>query len=47
MGVDRPTFRFVGGTGRFANATGTAEAVVVINLGTQAFEITMVGNIDY
>ena len=46
-GIDKPTFRFVGGTGRFAEATGTAEAVVVVNLGTGAFEITMVGNIDY
>lgn len=46
-GIDTPTFRFVGGTGRFAGATGSAEAVVVVNLGTGAFEITMVGNIDY
>ena len=46
-GIDTPTFRFVGGTGRFAGASGTAEAVVIINLGTGAFEITMVGNIDY
>ena len=46
-GIDTPTFRFVGGTGRFAGASGTAEAVVVVNLGTGAFELTMVGNIDY
>ena len=46
-GIDTPTFRFVGGTGRFAGASGTAEAVVVVNLATGAFEITMVGNIDY
>ncbi len=45
--TDKPTFRFVGGTGRFAGASGMAEAVVVVNLGTGAFEITMVGNIDY
>lgn len=46
-GIDRPFFRFVGGTGRFAGASGSAEAVVVVNLGTGAFEITMVGKIDY
>jgi hypothetical protein len=46
-GIDRPVFRFVGGTGRFAGASGTADAVVVVNLATGAFEITMVGRIDY
>lgn len=46
-GIDKPVFRFVGGTGRFAGASGTADAVVVVNLLTGAFEITMVGNIDY
>jgi hypothetical protein len=46
-GIDKPVFRFVGGTGRFAGASGTAPAVVVVNLATGAFEITMVGNIDY
>ena len=46
-GIDNPSFRFVGGTGRFAGASGSAEAVVVVNLGTGAFEITMVGKIDY
>ena len=46
-GIDKPHFRFVGGTGRFANVTGEADAVVVVNLPTGAFEITMVGNIDY
>jgi hypothetical protein len=45
--TDNPSFRFVGGTGRFAGASGSAEAVVVVNLRTGAFEITMVGNIDY
>jgi hypothetical protein len=45
--IDRPVFRFVGGTGRFVGASGSANAVVVINLGTGAFELTMVGNIDY
>jgi hypothetical protein len=46
-GIDKPVFHFVGGTGRFANATGKADAVVVVNLATGAFEITMVGNLDY
>ena len=45
--IDRPVFRFVGGTGRFVGASGKAESVVVVNLLTGAFEITMVGNIDY
>lgn len=45
--TDKPVFHFVGGTGRFANASGAANAVVVVNLATGAFEITMVGNIDY
>ena len=45
--IDRPNFRFVGGTGRFAGASGQADAVVVVNLLTGAFELTMVGNIDY
>lgn len=45
--IDRPVFRFVGGTGRFANASGIAQAVVVVNLATGAFELTMVGDIDY
>jgi len=46
-GMDKPLFRFVGGTGRFAGASGSAEAVVVVNLLTGALDITMVGNIDY
>jgi hypothetical protein len=45
--MDKPHFRFVGGTGRFAGASGSADAVVVVNLLTGAIEITMVGNIDY
>jgi hypothetical protein len=45
--IDKPIFRFVGGTGRFVGASGSAEALVVVNLLTGAFEITMVGNIDY
>ena len=45
--IDKPVFRFVGGTGRFAGANGSANSVVVVNLLTGAFEITMVGDIDY
>lgn len=45
--IDKPTFQFVGGTGRFAGASGSAESVVIVNLATGAFEITMVGKIDY
>lgn len=45
--IDRPGFRFVGGTGRFVGASGKADAVVVVNLLTGAFELTMVGNLDY
>lgn len=45
--TDEAIFRFVGGTGRFAGASGQADALVVINLLTGAFEITMVGKIDY
>ena len=40
-------FRFIGGTGRFANATGTGDLVVDQNLVTGAFEGTAVGRIDY
>ena len=46
-GTDRAIFRFLGGTGRFAGASGEANGVVVVNLLTGAFELTMVGNIDY
>lgn len=45
--IDRPVFHFVGGTGRFADVSGSANTVVVLNLLTGAFEATMVGNIDY
>jgi hypothetical protein len=46
-GVDKPVFRWIGGTGRFASASGSANAVVAVNLLTGAFDITVVGNIDY
>ncbi|HEX2269084.1 MAG TPA: hypothetical protein VHH35_06100, partial [Pyrinomonadaceae bacterium] len=45
--TDKAVFRFVGGTGRFAGAHGTANGIVVVNLLTGAFEITMVGDINY
>ena len=47
MGTDTGVFRFIGGTGRFAGASGTVNTVVVINLLTGAFELTMVGTVDY
>jgi hypothetical protein len=40
-------YRFIGGTGRFANASGTGELVVDQNLITGTFEGTAVGRIDY
>ena len=45
--IDRPVFHFVGGTGRFAGAHGTGTGIVVVNLLTGAFEITIVGDIDF
>jgi hypothetical protein len=45
--TDKFVIRFVGGTGRFAGAHGTGTGVVVVNLLTGAFEITMVGDINY
>lgn len=45
--TDKFDVRFVGGTGRFAGAHGTADGIVVVNLLTGAFEITIVGDIDY
>jgi hypothetical protein len=41
------TVRFIGGTGRFANASGTGDLVIDQNLITGAFEGTAVGRIDY
>lgn len=46
-GTDRAIFRFIGGTGRFVGASGEADGLVVVNLLTGAFELTMVGSIDY
>jgi len=46
-GIGTGDFEFTGGTGRFANATGHTTAVVEQNFVTGAYEITIVGNIDY
>lgn len=46
-GIGTGKFRFDGGTGRFANATGIISYVVEQNLVTGAYEITTVGSIDY
>ena len=46
-GVDQGVFRFVGGTGRFENASGSANFVVTINPLSGGFELTVVGMIDY
>ena len=45
--TDKFDVRFVGGTGRFAGAHGTGNGIVVVNLLTGAFEITIVGDIYY
>ena len=45
--TDKFDVRFVGGTGRFAGAHGTADGIVVVNLLTGAFELTIVGDIDF
>ena len=45
--TDKFALRFVGGTCRFAGANGTGSGVVVVNLLTGAFEITIVGDIDF
>jgi len=45
--TDHGVFRFVGGTGRFAGASGSADFVVVINPVTNGFELTLVGSINY
>ena len=45
--TDKFVIRFVGGTGRFAGAHGNGTGIVVVNLLTGAFEITMVGDIDF
>jgi hypothetical protein len=46
-GIGTGNFRFTGGTGAFANASGLTQYVVEQNLLTGAYEITLVGRIDY
>jgi hypothetical protein len=46
-GIGTGHFRFVGGTGRFANATGIISYVVEQNFLTGAYEVTAVGTIDF
>ena len=46
-GIGSGNFRFTGGTGRFENATGLLSYVVDQSLVTGAYEITMVGKINY
>ena len=46
-GTDHGVFRFVGGTGRFAAASGSADFVVTVNPRTGGFELEIVGKIDY
>ena len=45
--TDHGIFHFAGGTGRFAEASGTADFVVTVNPLTGGFELTLVGTIDY
>jgi hypothetical protein len=45
--MDQGIFHFVGGTGRFAGASGDANFVVSINPLTGGFDLTVVGKIDY
>jgi hypothetical protein len=46
-GIGTGDFEFTGGTGRFANATGHTSGVIQQNVVTGAYELTLVGNIDY
>ena len=46
-GIGTGHFRFTGGTGRFANATGLISYVVEQNFLTGAYTVTAVGSIDY
>ena len=45
--VDQGVFRFVGGTGRFAGASGSVNFVVSINPVTGGFDLNAVGTINY
>ena len=46
-GIGGGIFHFVGGTGKFANATGSISVVVEQNFITGAYELTAVGKVDY
>jgi hypothetical protein len=46
-GIGGGIFHFTGGTGKFANATGSISVVVEQNFITGAYELTAVGKIDY
>lgn len=46
-GIDQGIFTITGGTGRFANASGSTNYVVSLNPLTGGFELTLVGSIDY
>ena len=46
-GTDSGTFTFVGGTGRFAAASGSADFVVTLDPVTGGFVLTIVGRINY
>jgi len=46
-GIGTGDFAFTGGTGRFTNATGHTSTVIEQNVVTGAYEMTLVGNIDY
>ena len=46
-GIGTGDFAFTGGTGRFANATGQTSGVIEQNVVTGAYELTLVGSIDY
>ena len=45
--MDSGVFRFVKGTGKFAEATGESNFVVSINPITGGFDLTLVGKINY
>ena len=46
-GIGKGGIQFVGGTGRFEGAGGSADFVVEQNLATGAFETTWIGNINF
>jgi hypothetical protein len=46
-GIGTGDFEFTGGTGRFVNSNGHTSTVIQQNVVTGAYEMTLVGNIDY